>query len=226
MIKIPEYVIAVDVETKDTMPTAKVLSISAACIRVKDMQLMSVLDYHIDPNDPTQVNRTESYSTLNWHKDFGPERHKPTQRAYDITWGGKMILADVLKRILSELNAYRKSNHVLAACGPDFDMVILQDCARYYGMRYDLRFSNYDSVRTAKRGMDALGLPYITPDLIEKYDLLKDEDLRHTSKFDAVEEAVIVARYYNVLTTLGPLVSAELHNTTPTIEVEEPTNAK
>lgn len=214
MSNIPEYVIGFDVETKDTLPTAKVLSLSGACIRVKDMQLVSCFDYIIDPNDASQVNRTESYATLQWHKNFGPERFKPTQRAYDITWGGHLTLDKSLKNIINELKAYKKSNHVITSCGPDFDMVILQDLARYYGMRYDIRYSVYDSVRTAKRGLDALGLPYMTDELLEAFPLLKDEDLRHTSRFDSLEEALITARYYNVLDSLNtnkpePEVSTE-----------------
>lgn len=226
-IKIPEYVIGFDVETKDVLPSAKVLSLSGACIRVSDMQLCSVFDYLIDPNDPSQANRSESYSTLKWHENTGPERFKPSEKSKEITWSGHHTMDQVLKRVIGELKAYKKSNHVITSCGPDFDMTILQDLARYYGINYDIRYSIYDSVRTAKRGLDALGLPYITPDLMEKYAILQDEDLRHTSKFDAVEEAVITARYYNVLMSLRGNIDAALHTTTPTIlETKEDTDVK
>lgn len=201
---IPMYVIGFDVETKSTCAKSVLLSASAAVIRVADMQLVSIFDYIFDPNDDTQNGRQINPGTMRWWEDLGSERHKPSVKAKEITWSGTHKLGDCIKNILTELNAYRKSPHVITSCGPDFDMVILKDVADFYQVRYPLSFSRYDSVRTAKRGLDALGEPYLTEELLEEYEILKDEDLRHTSKFDAVEEAVITARFYNVLASLNP----------------------
>ncbi len=224
-MNIPEYVIGFDIETIDVLPSAKVLSMSGVTIKVSNMQIVAVFDFIIDPEDPTQIHRTESYSTRAWHNDFGEESFKPSKESHEITWGGHLKLDAVVKMVLTELTAYRKSDYVITSCGPDFDMVILQDVARYYGVRFNLKYSSYDSVRTAKRGMDALGLPYLTSDLLERFPLLKDQNLKHTSKFDALEEALITARYYNILNHLGKNLDESLHSSTPaTPEIEKTGN--
>lgn len=199
-----KILIWVDLETYDTIPTAKVIAIALRSI-IYDMDKDLVADTRdfyvagIDPYRGLNSTRTSSASTLKWW-DGIKETHPS---AWDAVKAMDKDLGETIKElsvfiedIIKEHNL-STSDVIMFGNGPEFDLSILTSVYEAAGLVVPWAFWNQHSSRTMSLCMELLGLPKLSA-------MLPYSDGLHTAIYDADMAAKRAMLAINVLKELKP----------------------
>lgn len=202
---VPALITGIDLESKDTQLSAYILALGSVTFDVKKYQLTECSRMELDPEDPEAKELfTESPATMRWWNEVDKNEFAPTELARKIAFGGATLHRggiEFFNRVLTTLN---KRNSIFTARGPEFDMRLFEVTCRRYGIDHRLRFSNFDSDRTAERMLSALGCPKISENELKKYIRCTEADgPLHSAHFDAAKEGYRTMRAYWLVAIAG-----------------------
>lgn len=194
-VTIPRFTVGTDIETKDTVASAYILSIASVMFDNYTLKPVSILNVTFNPNDPEQGNRTSSDRTLDWWA--GNDASSPCKLAHELTWNGTLGFRAGMEEVDKYFRSLPYGKFTMPMKGPDFDYVIIKHALRELGMyRTPLHATPLDSVRTVERLSQGLELPPIS-DLELKRFWKSDTKLPHTAVYDAAIEGYETARLYH-----------------------------
>ncbi len=138
--------IVIDFETLDTAHTTKVVSVAAVAFDVNTdlrdcVAENKVISYECKFVLSGQDNRTFSPETLKWWSEQSDEA-----KAKAFGPGGRVSLWDGTNGLINFIKRYRPFN--VWACGPEFDMKILESLCDELGIELPVKFWQYRDVRT------------------------------------------------------------------------------
>lgn len=194
----------VDLETYDTVPTAKVLAIALRSI-IYDMdkdQVVDTRDFYvagINPDSGLNSTRTSSPSTLKWW-DGIKETHPSAWdaiKAMDKDLGESIKAMTVFIDGIVKEHGLNNGDVIIFGNGPEFDLTILTSIYEAADLCVPWAFWNQHSSRTMSLCMELLGLPKLSA-------MLPYEAGHHCAWYDADMAAKRVMLAINVLKELKP----------------------
>lgn len=133
----------IDIETLDTTPTAKIISIGAVFFELATGKTGKEFYQPVDRFGMSQRCRTESSSTIEWWDQQSPEARKV------FTDENRVDLCEALPRLTKFINQNCNSFTVnIWAQGPQFDCVILEDAYSNEFSETPWKFWNVRDCRT------------------------------------------------------------------------------
>lgn len=201
MIKFPEHVNGIDIETKAATNDAFIISIGMVTYRTRDLKMEASLNLCIDPECPiqTQLGREVTEATMDWWLPTNPNKWSPSKEARDWSWGGKMHTDQAISLVGKYLRECKKDPTMVHTMrGPDFDYVVLRSLYDQMGEYFDIKFSMLDSHRTTERALAILGVPPYN-ESEDGHISLSDGHIPHVAVCDASKEAYETAKYYHLL---------------------------
>ena len=173
--------VCIDIETLATTPDAVILSIGAVAFSTKDNSVDVENAYYSGAILPVQMARRVCPDTQKWWSTQNIE-------AYRAAFNGTVPLDTALKDLVKWGEKY--NNCYWWGNSPSFDMVILEDALRSYGMRIPWKFWNTRDLRTIKYlASRAGGKDYPKPPQGEAHNALSD----------AINQAEAINYYHEVL---------------------------
>lgn len=202
---IPSTITGIDLETKGTKLNAFILALGGVTFDVRKYQLVECSRLELDPEDKEAKELfTEDAETLRWWEEFDKNPWSPSELARKIAWGGTTPHREGITFFAKMLEQLNKRNSIFTARGPEFDMRVLEVTCVRYGIDHNLRFSNFDSDRTAERMLKALGCSPISENELEKYIRCTDANgPLHSAHYDAAKEGYRTMRAYWLVAIAG-----------------------
>lgn len=202
---IPSTITGIDLETKGTKLNAFILALGGVTFDVRKYQLVECSRLELDPEDKEAKELfTEDAETIRWWEEVDKNPWSPSELARKIAWGGTTPHRQGIIFFAKMLEKLNERNSIFTARGPEFDMRVLEVSCVRYGINHNLRFSNFDSDRTAERMLKALGCSAISENELEKYIRCTDANgPLHSAHYDAAKEGYRTMRAYWLVAIAG-----------------------
>lgn len=160
LVTLPPDAVVIDIETKDTLPTACVLSIGYAVVDIRALRIVKTGQVFIDQN--SQVGRSTSDDTMKfwaahpeaWARQLAADRVSPASAFEKL-------------RLLVPSHPVALYQPTWWGYGPSFDLVVLESLARDCGVKAPWIYRQHRDLRTLfeltdvkpatfRHGLDAL----------------------------------------------------------------------
>lgn len=141
LVTLPPRAVVIDIETKDTLPTACVLSVGYAVVNMRALTIISKGQIYADLNE--QIGRSVSDSTMKFWADH------PEAWARQIS-SKRWPIGDVFAK-LDSLAPFLSTDLVQPTWwgyGPSFDLVVLESLARDCGYKVPWTYRQHRDLRT------------------------------------------------------------------------------
>lgn len=133
MTALPTWAFVIDIETMDTRPSARVLSIGAAVVHLPTLEICD--SHHWPLSISAQPFRTQSDATMAWWRGQSEETKRDVFSS-EKTIDPREALALMSKTILNLDGRFSVWGY-----GPSFDLVVIEDLARDIGA--DVRLADF-----------------------------------------------------------------------------------
>lgn len=193
--KLPAQFTGLDIESKSTELNAYILSFGLCKINMKKFRPDQVVGYELeaDNEEAGKLFHTCPRTMGWWGKAGDPnDPYAPSLEAKALAFKGRFDHYEGIKVLHKFLHNFNNDNCVFTSRGPEFDMRIVENACKSYGLNWRLRFSNFDSDRTYERVGNALGVLPPTEKFVASY--LGSQFVKHCAKSDAAFEAFNGAR--------------------------------
>lgn len=169
---LPRYAMVVDIETLDTRPSARVLSVGYALVDTQALAITSWSQFYLDQNE--QLGRTTSEETTKWwtgqpeawRRQCGVERGSAREMFADMRLTAKPDCPEPDART------------TWWGYGPSFDLVVLESLAADCGLTVPWTYRDHRDLRTLFELAD-----------VHPSQFRRDSELEHDAEADALAEA-------------------------------------
>lgn len=166
---LPRWAFIVDIETMDTCPTARVLSVGVAALDLSTFKI-SCAEFGLAMGG--QPFRSQSAETMAWWRE-------QSQFARDRAFSGGMRAIEAFARLAKFAQSYCEDDaSTWWGYGPSFDLVVLESLASDFGITPPWTYRQHRDLRTM------FSLTGIRPD-----DHYRSSETKHVAMHDAVAEA-------------------------------------
>lgn len=142
LVTLPPRAVVIDIETKDTLPSACVLSVGYAVVDIRSLSIETCGQHFLDLNE--QIGRSTSDSTMKFWANH------PDAWARQIHCDNRRPAKEVFAQ-LCKLAPYQKTDPFIPTWwgyGPSFDLVVLESLARDCGCEVPWTYRQHRDLRT------------------------------------------------------------------------------
>ena len=184
MITLPRLAFVLDIETTDTRPTARVLTIGAAVVDTTARKIVTNFIVRLDLH--TQAFRSQSDATMDFWRAQPDDVRDNAFRS-----GPRLHPADGLNELSRFIRDQSQTDKTVWGYGASFDLVVLEDLYRDFGVEVPWTYRQHRDLRTL---YELAGIR------------IDDEDRRglipHIAHHDAIAESRAMLRALEIV--LGP----------------------